>query len=246
MTAALPQPVLVGDPPLHAMLFLPEGQPRAAVVLVPPLFEEQRCAHRALHVAAGALAASGAAVLHINLTATGNSAGSLAEVTIDRWHADVRAAAAFLRERTDVPLTFLGCRAGALLAATAGIAADLLLLQPVTAGKEYLRQTRTRRAIQDKLTGSAVPVEPDELEGQVLSAALTDGLEALRMPEAPPGHVRLLQCSFNDRLLVEYAALQAQWPAMTVRAVVQEPFWLPHTPGTYAVLAEALAAEVPA
>jgi hypothetical protein len=243
-----PHPLTLGMPPCHAVFFPPEGETRAAVVMVPPLFDEQRCAHRALHACAMALGGAGIATLHLNLTGTGNSDGRLDTVTLDRWLTDIQTAIAFTRARaTGVPLTLLGCRAGALLASRTTDIDRLLLLQPVVSGASYLRQARTRRMIQDKLTGDPPETHPREVEGQIVGEALLAELEALRLPDAPPvSDVRLLQCSFNTNPLKEYADLQTRWslPAERFRALVQEPFWLPHTPGHYLSLKAAIIEEV--
>lgn len=238
------EPILLGEPPLHGLYVA--GGMRAAVLLVSPLFDEKRCAHRAVVACARALAAAGAAVLQVDLTGTGNSAGELAQIDLARWQADLRTAAAALRERTSLPLNVVAFRAGALLAAGAGLdAARLVMVQPVTAGKSYLNQARTRRMIQDKMTGDTPPeIDPHEIEGEVLSPTLFAELQALSLPETAPAGVRLLQCSFNDKLLSEYERLLARWGEVPVQTVVAEPCWLPHTPGEYAALAQAVCVEV--
>lgn len=236
--------MLYGDDGRHGMLFLPDGTARRRVLLLSPLFEEKRAAHRALLTCARALAGAGAAVLLPDLSGTGNSGGSLADLTLVQWRDDIATADAFLHARAAAPLCLIGCRAGALLAAGTPGAERLLLWQPVAAGKGYLRQLRTRRKIQDSLTGDAPPVGPREIEGVELSAALLAELEALALPDAAPtGDLRLLQCSFNETLLVEYARLAERWPALRPRCLVAEPFWNPHSPGTYAELAAAVVEE---
>jgi len=238
--------VLYGPQGQHGMLYLPAGTPRARALLISPLFEEKRAAHRALTTCARALAGAGAAVLAPDLTATGNSGGALAETALSRWLDDLAAADALLRARAAAPLCLIGCRAGALLAVHAhGFAPHRQLLwHPVLAGKSYLRQLRTRRKIQDSLTGDATQLDPREIEGVILSEALFTALEGLAMPEAPPpGDVRLLQCSFHDTLLTEYARLCDRWPALRPRCIVAEPFWNPHAPGGYAELAAAVVEE---
>lgn len=248
-----PHPLLLGTPPCHALERAPEGATVARVLMLPPLFEEQRCAHRALQAVAVALASAGARVLQVEPFATGNSAGRLTDISLSRWTDDIHATMAYLALHGDAPLTILACRAGALLAARAladGLATGrLLLLQPVTNGKEYLRQTRTRRMIQDKMTGDPPPTHPCEIEGQVLSEALLADLEALRLPDTPPAPgIRLIQCSFNEKPLKEFSDLLARWslPAESLRPLVQEPFWLPHSPGRYESLAATLVEEVTA
>jgi hypothetical protein len=234
------------------MYFAPAVAPGAGVLLVPPLFEEERSAHRALITGARALAQAGAAVLHAEVSATGNNPGLLADVRIAQWLEDLRHAAEYLTSRADVPLTVVGCRLGALLAACAlaeGLSAERFLLwQPVTDGRAYLAQIRTRRAIQDKMTGETPPeTGAYEVEGQELSPALYADLQTCSMPDdLPVADLRLFQCSFNDRLLGEYGRLQARWglERLHVRCLVAGSFWLPHSPGDYAEVSAALVEEV--
>lgn len=237
--------MLYGDGGRHGVCFLPDDNPRARVLLLSPLFEEKRSAHRALRTCARALAAAGAAVLIPDLTGQGNSAGTLDAIDLAQWRDDLATADAYLRARADVPLCCIAVRAAALLVwDTEMPLARLLLCQPVLAGKSYLRQLRTRRKIQDALTGDAPPVDAREIEGVILSDALFTGLEALVLPEAPPaGDVCLLQCAHAEKLQVEYARLTERWPGLRTRGVVSEPFWNAHTPGGYADLAAALVEE---
>ncbi len=220
--------------------------------MLSPLFEEKRCASRVFLTCAQELAQAGASVLQPDLYATGNSAGRLSDIDLERWLSDVRNAAEWLRARAGGPLYLLGCRAGALLAAqaaAAGLSVERLIFwQPVVSGRGYLGQLRTRRMVQEKLTGEEpVEVGKHEVEGQELSLELYTELEQLTLP-APPldSEVRLLQCSFNEKLLSEYDRLLAQWGAerVRVRCLIAEPFWNPHTPGAYRELAMALTEEV--
>ncbi|HEX2948129.1 MAG TPA: alpha/beta hydrolase [Armatimonadota bacterium] len=247
------EPVLYGDISLHGSYFAPVGEVKQAVLLISPLFEEKRCAHRALNLCARALADAGAGVFHPDLYGTGNSHGDLSEIGLDRWLDDLHAAVDFLRSRTDgVPLTVLACRAGALLIAdaiVAGLSADRFILwNPVTNGRGYLNQLRTRRMIQDKMTGETPPeIGQYEVEGQLLSPALYTDFQALRLPaEMPSIPLTLLQCSFNEKLLNEYERFIAQWEAsrVQIRTLVCEPFWHPHSPSNYTELAQAVTNEV--
>jgi pimeloyl-ACP methyl ester carboxylesterase len=244
-------PLLFHNDRLHALWVVPAAPPRAGVVLLSPLLDEKRCAHRALVSGARALAAAGVAVLLPDLTGTGNSAGQLAEATVPRWVDDIHAAMAFVAGRVEAPPILIGCRAGALLAVEAlahGAAPSrLLLLHPVLAGKSYLSQLKMRRKIQTELTGGEAPVlGAHELDGEDLSPTLWDAIAALALPAtlpAPP--TRLLQCAHAEKLLTEYARLSERWgDGLITRPLICEPFWTPHTPSIYAALAAALVEEV--
>ena len=249
----LGEPILYSDQQLHGIYFTPTDSVKQAVLLAPPFFEEKRCAHRALTCCARALARAGVAVLHPDLYGTGNSRGNLADIGLDRWLDDLHAAFDTLRELAgDLPVTVLACRAGVLPAAqliAEGLPVQRLILwQPVVAGRGYLHQLRTRRMIQDQMTGETPPeTDPHEIEGHLLSPALFEGIQALRLPaEMPSISLRLLQCSFNDKLLGEYARVIEQWGTDRVQArrVICEPFWHPHSPGEYTDLAQAVVEEV--
>jgi hypothetical protein len=235
----IPGEPLVLEHGVHALSLVPAGAPRARVLVVSPLFEEKRTAHRALVSVGRALAAAGAAVLLPDLRGTGNSAGTLDTLTLDDWRADLRTAAAALDG--DGPLCVVGCRAGALLATE--LPADrLVLCQPVAQGKSYLRQLRTRRQMQDQLTGDAAPeVAAREIEGEILSDALYTGIEALKLPaDRPHPDTRFVQCGATEKLQVEYTRLLAAWGDVPTRCLITEPFWHAHTPGLYAELAAAM------
>jgi hypothetical protein len=216
--------------------------------MVTPLFDEKRCAHRALVTCARALAAAGAAVAIPDLTGTGNSGGSVSEVTIAQWEADLHAAVAAF-DSAEAPLVVVACRAGALLASQVlgATCARLVLLQPAVAGRSYLQQARLRRKMQDEITGGpGAAAGATEVEGEVLSPDLFAALQGLRLPEAAPcADVRLVQCGPTEKLQAEYARLAATWGDAHVqtRAVVRPPFWQAHSPGDYADVAAAVVAE---
>lgn len=245
---------IIGERQLHAASYNPGGKIRAAVLLVSPLFEEKRCAQRAMTVSAHALADAGAAVLQLDITATGNSTGDLTTTTLADWLGDIQQGICWLRKAyPQLPLALLGCRAGALLLANALHEEDgdarLILWQPVLAGKSYLQQLRKRRMIQDNITGEAPPkVGEFEVEGQELSAELYAELQELQMPDSMPDSLELclLQCSFNDKLLLEYSRQIAKWgeERIATRRIITAPFWNPHSPGEYPELQQAVIEEV--
>jgi hypothetical protein len=231
-------PFLLGG--AHVVAYAPGDVAAAHVLLVGPLLEEGRCAHRAMHRAAVAMAAGGATVLRVELAGTGNSDG---EASMDGWLANLRAGIDWLRARGEAPLVVIGCRAGALLAARVAEGADRLVLwQPVLSGKSYLREIQVRRMAQDSITGEKPPTLPFEVEGQVLTQAMHEALGGLKLPDAKPVEdVRLVQCSFSEKLLAEYERLAAAWGIAETSCVVAEKFWLPHTPGGYGAVVAAVA-----
>lgn len=189
--------------------------------------------------------------MHIDLTGTGNSSGSLAEIGLAHWLEDIRAALEWLYERTTAPLSIVACRAGALLALQLGstelATTRLILVQPVLSGRSYLQQIRTRRMIQDQITGKTPPVVDEyEVEGHLLSPEFYNELQQLRSPAiTPASDVRLLQCSFQEKLQGEYERQLTVWDNSCVhaRTIICVPFWYPHSPGSYAELTSAVIEE---
>lgn len=244
------EPCSVPPDGLNAVYYAPTSEATGRALVVPPGFDEKRCAHRAMAEICATLAARGVAVLHIDLTGTGNSPGALAETQLAQWADDIRSAAAFLVGRAPGSTFVIGCRLGGLLAAwvlgEGAMSADRLLLwQPVTDGGIYLRNARKRRVVQNGIAGrSGGADDPYEVEGERVAESLYHGLEALNLAGLPPpAGVRLLQCSFSERLLREYDALIQAWGAdrVRVRRVVAEPFWYPHTPAGYDEVVAAVA-----
>lgn len=235
---------------LHAMKFSPAGAPAGAAIIVSPLFEEKRCAHRTLFIAAQRMATAGYTTLIPELTGIGNSAGNLTAINIDNWLVDLQSAVAVLP--ADLPLTIIGCRAGALfsIAALGGFdVSRIILWQPAISGKTYLREAILRRMSQNSILGGEKPkVGEFEIEGQLLSAELFTGIQTLKMPDmVSHADIRLLQCSFSEKILGDYARLQERWgEALTISAIIGKPFWQPHTPYNYAELAAAIVREVTA
>ncbi len=233
---------------LHAVQFSLAGAPAGTAIIVSPLFEEKRCAHRALFIAAQTMATAGYSTLMPEFTGIGNSAGELTAINVDNWIADLRSAVAILP--AGLPLTIIGCRAGALLSIAALGEFDvsrIVLWQPALSGKTYLREAILRRMSQNSIIGGEKPkVGEFEIEGQLLSLELFNGIQALKMPDiAPHADIRLLQCSFSEKILGDYARLQDRWgDALTTSAIISKPFWQPHTPYNYAELAAAIVHEV--
>ena len=102
-----------------AMVHTPDEGSGPAVVLCPPLAYEAVCAHAALLDLADLLADAGCTVVRIDYDGTGNSVGS--DTDPDRvaaWLASIDDAVDHFVDRGWEPVTLLGLRIGATLAAT--------------------------------------------------------------------------------------------------------------------------------
>ncbi|NUP98652.1 MAG: alpha/beta fold hydrolase [Armatimonadetes bacterium] len=192
------------------------AEPCGAVVLVPPFAEEKKAAQRALVEAARALAARGCSAWTFDFWGTGDSAGDHQQATMDHWLADLRAVVEEARRAVpDGPLTLLGLRLGATLAALAAdetLAVDnLVLWEPVVSGSTYMRQNRQRSQIRKELTAGEGPASvggegdypASDFDGFLISGALHQGIAESDLLTAPAARCRralVLQISGSSRL----------------------------------------------
>ena len=123
------------------------GTARGCVLCVHAFAEEMNKTRLATADGARALAAAGFAVLQIDLTGCGDSAGDFEDATWPAWMADLADAWAWLIERTaDSGVRWVwGTRLGALLAEQFAAQCEprpdgLLLWQPVVNGAQHLNQ----------------------------------------------------------------------------------------------------------
>lgn len=172
---------------------------RGAVVYIPPFAEEMNKSRRMAALQARALAASGYAVLQIDLDGCGDSSGDFGDASWPSWIEDVALAAAWLRERSAADLWLWGLRTGALLACAAlpriAVPTRLLLWQPVVSGKQFLQQFLRLKLAGELQGGNAKGLmaslraqlaqgEAVEIAGYRLSPALADGLERAELAPA--------------------------------------------------------------
>ncbi len=150
------------------------GAPRGTVLYAHPFAEELNKTRRMAALGARALAADGWAVMLVDLTGCGDSAGDFGDATWADWNQDLRAAWDWLAARFDGVRWLWGLRAGCLLAAVlAGTLAArprLLLWQPVLSGKQHLAQFLRLRLARERIEGAA-----DSGGTQALRAELAAG-----------------------------------------------------------------------
>lgn len=188
---------------------------RGAIVYIHPFAEEMNFSRRTVALQARALAAQGYAVLQIDLSGCGDSAGDFSEARWSAWLADIIAAARWMQSHrinhhpTDStePLIFWGLRAGCLLAAEAASALEepvnFLFWQPVLSGAAYWRQFQrievAARALENYgnvRENEAAPVAENtpvtEIAGYCISSELVAGLSAAQL--VLPANTRRVSC----------------------------------------------------
>ena len=217
-----------------------------AIVYVHPFAEEMNKSRRMAALQARAFAQAGYAVLQCDLLGCGDSSGDFGDATWDDWLADVARAAAWLQARHPAPLTLWGLRAGCLVASEAArrhsLHANLLMWQPMAAGKLALQQHLRLHTAKEMLDGQAgggtqrlrerlQRGEAVDVAGYSLHPALAAGLELATLQPAPGGRSTWLEVSTREGggLLPASAALVERWRAgghaVVDRVVNGPPFW---------------------
>lgn len=144
------------------------------MLYVHPFAEEMHKSRRMVAEMARRFARHGIAVLQVDLTGCGDSAGDFGDASWQRWRDDVTAAAAWLKARYAMPLTVWGLRLGALLAADYALT-DLncdhvLLWAPVSSGEQHLTQfLRLKLANQMLAAGGENAASTQQLRQQLES-----------------------------------------------------------------------------
>jgi alpha-beta hydrolase superfamily lysophospholipase len=162
------------------------------VVICAPFGHEYIRAHRSLRQLAVRLADGGYHVLRFDYYGCGDSDGTGDEVSLDRWLADIDAAANELRDTARLDrLCLVGLRLGATLAAAVSRRrSDIeatVLWDPVVHGGAYLQSLRRlqRRWLRGR-PGShlfALLPQPSELLGFPVPPSLRRPLEALALDD---------------------------------------------------------------
>jgi len=213
MSDTAPQQAVAGGTPtwfgprdarLFGVVHAPaDGRARGGVVICPPLGREHIDTYSGLKVLAQQLCDAGFLVLRFDYLGTGDSTGrDSSAAAFDDYLDSIRTAVDYLRESGADRVAVVGLRMGALLAASAAASlaglAGLVLWDPVTDGRRYLREQQllykvTTGAGESK-SGAALESDPDTLAilGIALSNAATAAISAARIPGEMPVPVLML------------------------------------------------------
>ncbi|MFM0158318.1 esterase [Paraburkholderia sediminicola] len=195
--AALQRPIMTNPSTMTPVTFngcfgwlhRPAGaQAEMGVVLCNPFGYEALCTYRGWREFAEALAARGTPTLRFDYPGTGDSSGSEEDPQRLRvWLDSIKAAAAWLRAETGVTrLSLCGLRLGATLAALAaeelGGVENLVLLMPLSSGKNYIRELEIQHQSwlsAQKALGVSLDAEAAETIGAHGFRLYPDSLEML-------------------------------------------------------------------
>ncbi len=230
----------------------PAAPARGGVLYIHPFAEEMNRSRRMAALMSRALSQAGWGVLSVDLLGCGDSSGDFGDARLEEWQADVRAGLDWLCNRHEGPVTVIGLRLGAALAAQAALDAPemvdrLVLWQPVTSGKTMLTQflrirvaaaitggggngPETTQSLRDRVqAGEAV-----EVAGYEISPDLARGLDGLELAALiPPSSIPVnwLEIATEPDKPVSPGAARIidTWRAAgcTIEAetIVGEPFW---------------------
>lgn len=245
------EPFLLDSPrgPLFCIYVSPADQaPKGAVLYLHPFAEEMHKSRRMVALQARAMAAQGYAVLQIDLTGCGDSAGDFSDASWSVWLDDANLGHAWLAEKTAQPITLWGLRTGALLAADLaqqlqGIR-SLLLWQPVSDGSLFLNQfLRIKLASEMLAEGQSKSGTKDllaqleagqgvEVGGNMLSPAMARELGSIKLASMTPAcPVSWLEVGAQASTSVTPAsqrivdAWHAAGVSLQTQTIQGDPFW---------------------
>jgi exosortase A-associated hydrolase 2 len=235
--------------PLFCIFLSPADQPpKGAMLYLHPFAEEMHKSRRMAALQARAFAANGHAVLQIDLTGCGDSAGDFADASWSAWLDDARLAHTWLTENTLQPVILWGLRTGALLAADLAQRLQgirrLLLWQPVSDGSLFLNQFLRIKLASEMLSegqsksGTKTLLtqleagEGVEVGGNMLSPAMARELGALKLSSMTPNcPVTWLEVGAlaGEHLTPASQRIADAWreagTAVQSRTVMGDPFW---------------------
>jgi len=194
-----PNPPPVGE---GTNVTLREFHVKGSILYLHPFAEEMHKSRRMAAMQARRFAAEGYAVLQVDLTGCGDSAGDFGDATWDGWLADAHRAHAWLAAKYAGPIILWGLRCGASLAVElANTLSDierLLLWQPVANGEQYLNQFLRIKLASEMLSGTQAQSgtkelraqleagEAIEIGGYLLGSAMAGSLARMKLADMPP------------------------------------------------------------
>ena len=236
-----------GDAQIYAVAHDPAGVASGQVfVFCHPLAEEKLWTHRVLVGYARHLAATGGAVLRMDLRGNGDSDGDFSQSSVHTGIADIRSAIDEAKRRWGAPrVHLLGLRFGATLAAlVAEQSADvgrLVLWAPIADGERYMQELlRTNLATQTAVykevrydrtelveqmrNGATVNVDGYSMAYPMYEQAAQIKLTAAKKAHAGPVLVVQIERQAGRRA-PDLEQLAGSYAHATLTLALEEPFW---------------------
>ncbi len=160
----------------YSTAYLPSEQTGANCVMLPPFGEERKSSTRLFVLLARALARQGHTVLRFDFTGTGESGGKHSQATLTGWLQQAETALQLLSHHNDEKEWFgIGARLGAnilLRLALEKPPEQIILLEPLLNGDDYLRDLQRRQQIKNIMSSSEKTAEFADLWENSQSADL--------------------------------------------------------------------------
>ncbi|HBC86276.1 MAG TPA: hypothetical protein DCZ94_04905 [Lentisphaeria bacterium] len=239
-----------GNAQLYSVLFMPEeGFSNKVFLFCHPLFEEKKASHRVLVELARKLAGIGHASLMLDLRACGDSGGDVRDFTPANWLNDMHSGINWLQKRFGKPrITLLGIRFGATLAVQftlkENVIEDLILIDPVIIGKDYLDEIFQQKCIREMMTfGEARTDVPAmfadlekngklDLDGIMISSDFFNAVKEIDLRKEDLSSLKrilLIQQSPRKSLLPTYEGFQQKCQegnvSLDISLLTIPPFW---------------------
>ena len=210
---------------------------RECVVFCPSLFEERRCAYRALRELADEVASVGKSALRFDYVCTGESEGDGGGLTLESMLADAEEAASWAREE-GMDVFIAGLRVGALVAletARRTGAGRAVLIAPPSSGEEFAKEVIRQTQVRAMLTSGKGPRRRKiraelerhgyaDIDGTKVSARLWEGIRAFE-PSRMGGEVSIIQVGPRKSPTGASARL-AESIGAELKVAVSPPFWV--------------------
>jgi alpha/beta superfamily hydrolase len=206
-------------------------------VLCPPFAEEEKSARRVLTLIAQQLEKRGEGSLVFSFRGTGDSEGNFADAHLRGWKDDLRAAVNRAQQLfPEAEGSLIGVRIGASLALqeAAGLGMkQLVLIEPLLAGRSFLMQQSAKKQIRAQLTGEdsssskVQTVNADDLDGWALGAEMKAQLSTLDLRRDAAqfvGKTTVIQVGPRTEISPPLQNFADGLGAKT-HAVVVPPFW---------------------
>jgi exosortase A-associated hydrolase 2 len=222
---------------------------KGGILYLHPFAEEMHKSRRMAAIGARHFAASGYAVLQVDLSGCGDSAGDFSDATIACWLNDARTAYDWLAGKISAPISLWGLRTGASLAVqlacTLPAIEKLWLWQPVINGELFLNQFLRIKLASEMLSQGQAQNGTKELRrkldsgeyleigGYKLNPLMAQQLSILKLGDYTPAcPVAWLEVGSENSESATPASLRIidTWRnagvTIQVRTVAGDPFWL--------------------
>ncbi|MBR4170479.1 MAG: alpha/beta fold hydrolase [Kiritimatiellae bacterium] len=158
--------------------FLPKNSPRSVLLFIPPFVEERKGALPFFVSVARVAGEHDFASVLFDFAGAGDSEGEFSQVPFSQLETDIETVVNWVNEHfADIPQTFCGLRAGAILAQRSAAkfqSCRALVTWSATPGKSFFRELLQRRMVNDMIAYGKARVSRSELEEKLKNGESVD------------------------------------------------------------------------